>query len=190
MRRFVTICVALIALGLGLLGAGCGKNECLEDQHCGLDQSCVDGECVDVVFGCASSTDCPMEKFCDHGSGVCQDGCEYDNDCYPYHRCDDSGQCVAGGCRSTVLDCAMGEFCNPLTGECFEAVGDYCRECEHEDDCGAGNMCLSIGYSQTYCGVDCAMGQECPRGYECGRVQDVAGNILGYQCITACWLLE
>ena len=180
-----TLCVALLLAG-GILG-GCAK-ECEENLHCGIDEICSAGDCA--PRGCGSSDDCPMETYCEDETGECNVGCQSDRDCFPYHRCDEAGLCINAGCRSTTLDCEMGEFCNPLTGECFTATGDYCKPCEHEDDCGTGNMCISIGGSGTYCGVDCALGQECPRGYECGAVQDVSGNILGYQCFTACWLLE
>jgi len=188
MRTTPVLLFAVLAVALaGTLLAGCAS-ECEENLHCAVEEVCTSGSCE--PRGCAASTDCPMETFCSDETGICEAGCQSDRDCYPYHRCNDDGICANAGCRSTELDCALGEFCDTLTGECFEATGAYCRPCEHEDDCGAGNMCLNIGYTQTYCGVDCALGQECPRGYECGRVQDAGGNILGYQCITACWLLE
>ncbi len=183
---------AVAALGLALaaaLTAGGCKPECEQNLHCAVGEICDDGRCV--ARDCADSSECPIESYCSDDSGACTEGCQSDRDCYPYQTCDDEGACVGAGCRSTVLDCSMGEFCDPITGECFEATGAYCRECDDENDCGTGNMCLSIGSptGQTYCGVDCSSGQECPRGYSCGAVQDISGNIVGYQCITACWLL-
>ncbi len=181
------VLLTLAALAL-LAMTGC-KDECEENLHCDIDQVCQGGECV--ARSCASSSNCPLEQFCSDDSGACELGCLSDRDCYPGDLCDDDGRCVDPGCRNTVLDCEMGQFCNAITGECYDATGAYCRECEHEEDCGAGNLCLSIGgYPQTYCGVDCSGGQECPRGYTCGAVQDPTGNIVGYQCITACWQLE
>lgn len=183
---------ALLSLALAVLGlalAGC-KNECEENLHCDIDQICSpDGDCI--ARACAASTSCPMQQFCNDDTGVCETGCTSDRDCYPGDQCHEDGHCVDPGCRSTALDCQMGQFCNPLTGECFDATGAYCKECDGDEECGAGNICLLIGgYPQTYCGVDCSGGQECPRGYTCGAVQDPTGNIVGYQCITACWLLE
>ena len=179
--------VAVVVMGLAL--AAC-KDECEQSLHCEPGEVCSDGACVPRT--CGASADCPLETFCDDEQGICQGGCQSDRDCYPYHRCDEDNQCISHGCRSTVLDCSMGEYCDPVTGECFMATGSYCKECEREEDCGTGNMCLRIGdpSGQTYCGVDCSTGQECPRGYSCGRVVDPAGNTVGYQCVSACWLLE
>jgi hypothetical protein len=189
-RRITTL--ALTVLGLvGLALAGCA-DECEENLHCELGQVCSAGQCEDAT--CVTSDQCAMETFCAQESGVCEPGCQTDRDCYPYNSCNQDNQCVNAGCRSTVLDCAFGEFCNTLTGECFDASGAYCRECEGYDDeeeCGAGNLCVTIGgYPQPYCGVDCSLGQECPRGYDCGAVQDPSGNIRGYVCITTCWTLD
>ena len=130
-----------------------------------------------------------MEQFCSVEQGTCQAGCETDRDCFSYHRCEE-GSCVNHGCRSTVLDCAMGEFCNNLTGECYPAAGPYCRECNGDEDCGGGaNRCVRIGGVGLYCGVDCSAGQECPRGYNCSSVVDAVGNPVAFQCVTACWEL-
>ena len=177
-RRITTL--ALTVLGLvGLALAGCA-DECEENLHCELGQVCSAGQCEDAT--CVTSDQCAMETFCAQESGVCEPGCQTDRDCYPYNSCNQDNQCVNAGCRSTVLDCAFGEFCNTLTGECFDASGAYCRECEGYDDeeeCGAGNLCVTIGgYPQPYCGDDC------------GAVQDPSGNIRGYVCITTCWTLD
>ncbi len=183
----LTAAVALLGLPL-LAGMGGCKAECEENLHCDVGEICNKGQCE--AADCYDSSDCEMESYCSDDSGSCEAGCQSDRDCYPYHSCNAQDQCVNMGCRSTTLDCAMGEFCDLVTGECHEATGAYCRECDDETDCGTGNMCLNIGYTQTYCGVDCSMGQECPRGYSCGAVIDIADNVVGYQCITACYLLE
>jgi hypothetical protein len=53
--------------------------------------------------------------------------------------------------------------------------GPYCQQCAIEpgtpDHCGAGpNFCLldrKVTYYNTYCGVDCSHGEECPWGFYC-----------------------
>jgi hypothetical protein len=169
----------------------CAAVECEISANCPQGKVCSEaGLCIEV--GCSSSLDCNMEEWCSDESGLCTSGCLHDRDCFPTENCDAANRtCVRPGCRNTQLDCEFGEFCNNLTGECYDAGGFYCETCESTKDCGSGNnVCLRMGgSSQTYCGVDCASGQLCPRGYECARVRSLGDVTVGFQCVAACWEL-
>ena len=182
-----TLAALLVPLGLG----GCTQAECEISANCPEGKVCsAEGRCTEVA--CSSSLDCNIEEFCDADSGKCESGCLNDRDCLPTDTCEGSSRtCVNPGCRNTQLDCEFGEFCNNLTGECYDAGGFYCSLCESSEQCGSGNnVCLRMGgSSQTYCGVDCASGQECPRGYECARVRSLGDVTVGFQCVAACWEL-
>lgn len=174
---------------VSLLAWGCKSKECEQNLNCASSEVCMEGQCV--ARTCMDSSTCPMEHFCNADSGTCTAGCEYDRDCYPYHRCDTSGQCVENGCRDTELDCALGQYCNTLTGECYDAGGAYCHTCKVDSDCGGTNYCLDIGSpdGSRYCLVDCSLGQECPRGYSCVSIIDSGQNVVGEGCYARCWEL-
>jgi len=181
-RALVPLLCALAALAT----SGC-KAECEQNLNCPADQVCTDGKCAARL--CLDSSTCPMETFCSDEDGTCKGGCQGDRDCYPYHRCDEDGRCVENGCRNTSLDCGLGQFCNELTGECFDAGGAYCHTCEVDSDCGGSSFCLDIGApgGQRYCLVDCSMGQECPRGYPCVDIVNGGGAVVGMGCYARCW---
>jgi hypothetical protein len=183
-RAWLLLCSVLILLG-------CTQKECETSENCPNGEVCnTEGQCI--VVACTSSLDCNMEEFCSADTGQCTTGCQNDRDCLPTDVCDpESSRCVATGCRATALDCDVGEFCNALTGQCVNAGGNYCKGCESDLDCGsANNFCIRIGsgFDQTYCGVDCSGGQECPRGYECLRVRTVGDVTVAYQCVAPCWM--
>ena len=116
-------------------------------------------------------------------------GCTTDQDCYPGDRCDgETEQCVAQPCVDTQVDCGYREFCNTVSGECYDAGNLYCKPCDRDNeelDCGKDNLCFA-----GYCGVDCSEGKECPGGFDCYPFNDDSGNIVTWQCITYCWLYE
>ena len=152
--------------------------------------ACLGGTCESVE--CWESMDCPLGSVC-AGNWACQAGCQNDGDCPAEETCED-GTCVKASCRSTLLDCDFGEFCNAVSGECYQSGGYYCSECETKFDCNGGvdgpNWCLNMSGSEPYyCGVDCWAGQECPAGYSCSRIR-TAGNVtVGYVCTAPCWEL-
>lgn len=189
LRALLCAVVALMAM-VSLVG--CDRTECETSENCPDGKACsVDGQCIDVA--CTSSLDCNIGEYCSAESGSCTAGCLNDRDCLPSLSCDtEAKQCVEKGCRSTALDCDFGEFCNTLTGQCTDAGSYYCKPCESDLDCGSSNnFCLRLnsGLDQTYCGVDCSSGQECPRGFECLRIRAAGDVTLGYQCVAACWLV-
>ena len=179
----------MTALVLLLMACGGEEPECSEEIACGFGEVCVEGTCRGKT--CATSAQCDMESTCTDGK--CVAGCAEDADCYPGDFCDlEVGSCTAAACRDSHLDCDFSEFCNFATGECYEAAGYYCGACVDDDDCGGnGNLCLNLGYTGGYfCGVTCENNADCPAGYTCSGVQDRTGNLIGYQCITYCWLYD
>ena len=170
-------------------GASCGPTaeiECTETEPCpNITEQCVSGQCIDV--GCSTSSQCPIESYCDGGS--CYRGCREDFDCYPGSHCDieadPAGTCVENACTDTRVDCGFREFCNLATGDCYDAGEQYCKKCDDDSDCGDGNLCLNQS-----CGVDCSGGNECPAGFECYPFGDGSGEIVAYQCFTYCWLFD
>lgn len=174
-------------MNLLLLLAACSGNdpvECSEDKACPLGSVCVDGTCAEQ--SCATSAQCGIEQYC-APDRTCQPGCAEDTDCLYGDRCDtQAGTCVAAECSNTNVDCGFKEFCSPA-GECYEATGYYCRDCEEDADCGGGgNLCYG-----GYCAVDCTTREDCPSGFDCiGFADSLTGNIIGYGCYAACWLFD
>jgi len=187
------ICAGAVSLLFGLLATqSCsqGGTPCSNNLECDSNEVCRSGFCR--ARSCLSSTECDIQHFCDDESGVCVSGCQLDRDCLPDEFCDE-GACALAGCQDTNLDCSIGQFCNGITGTCFDAGGYYCQSCtgSGDNECGGPqNYCVTIGGAGPYCGVDCSQGQACPRGFDCLPISDGAGNIIARNCITPCWLLE
>ena len=190
MQRVLAAATGLVLL---VFGVACPKKECETSDNCPVGTVCTEtGVCQ--VLTCSSSNDCPVETWCDLDKGDCVTGCLSDSDCLPSETCDvEQRECRAVGCRNTRLDCSFGQFCNAVSGQCFDAGGSYCAACERNEDCGVAgnNLCLRFGGQlDSYCGVDCRAGQECPSGYSCVRVTTTGATTLSYQCIAACWELD
>lgn len=192
--------LGLVLIGLHLLGAcasapgGSGPNlsvECIEQSECATDvdslRACVDGKCQDVA--CLSTTHCPLGQVCDlaEQSYTCVEGCQSNFDCQPGEGCDE-GTCVDYGCRSTVLDCPLGEFCNEKTGDCEAAAQPFCDSCDVMENvwddrgtvtdcddligshptCGEGSMCWdTAGTGDARCYMPCTYRSDCPAGFQC-----------------------
>lgn len=168
---------------------GCGRTnavECSESEPCGFGEVCVEGTCTSS--SCTTSAQCSMEQFCDEGS--CITGCANDGDCYPGDYCDkEAVTCTAAYCTDSHIDCDFKEYCNTSTGDCTEASGLYCRECEVDSDCGGnGNVCMNWGLQRDFCGVSCESESDCPSGFTCIDWQDSNDEFLTRQCATYCWL--
>ena len=167
---------------------GCDKKvvgECSEDIPCEGFASCVDGECI--LRKCSTNADCGMEAHCN--GGECAVGCKVDSDCYPGDACGAEGQCQTARCRETSVDCEFGQYCDPSTGDCYNATGLLCSQCGDNGDCGGnGNICINWGSNGSYCGIECSYDADCPAGYMCLGLRDEFGNIFSTQCTTYCWL--
>ena len=88
--------------------------------------------------------------------------------------CDTSELACGASC------CRYGELCR--TGECVQDVrGPYCRACTPPSGANPNpcddptSRCLDTP-PNSYCGVDCALGQVCPHGYECRDISIATGG--------------
>ena len=169
-----------------LLGCRQEVAECSENVPCGFGETCQEGTCVSQ--SCATSSQCPMENYCD--KGACVTGCQGDEDCYPGNSCDlGTNSCQTAHCTDSQIDCDFKEICNVVTGECVEASGIYCRECELNSECGgSGNVCMHWGLERSFCGVTCESESDCPSGFTCIDWNDTETGQLVRQCATYCWL--
>ena len=169
-----------------LMGCKTEAPECSETIPCGFGETCQAGTCVSQ--SCANSTQCEMESFCDKGQ--CIDGCQTEMDCYPGDVCNlDSQTCESAHCTDSHIDCDFKEFCNVTTGDCVEASGIYCKECEINSDCGGnGNVCMHWGLQRDFCGVSCEADSDCPSGFTCTDWNDSETGQVVRQCATYCWL--
>jgi hypothetical protein len=136
------------------------KAECSAEEPCGFAEECIAGQCVSRT--CATSDQCGIEEYCSNDN-TCVSGCEADTDCMFGDICNaTTATCETGECADTHLDCGFGEFCS-VKGDCYDAGGYFCQDCEDDGDCGGnGNICF---YGN--CGVACDDDRDCPGGYSC-----------------------
>ena len=159
------------------------KDECNAETPCPFGEECIEGQCVAQT--CATSSQCAIEQFCGDDN-LCAAGCKEHTDCRFGDLCDEAtATCVQAECTDSKLDCGFGEFCS-MTGDCYDAGGYFCQDCEDDPDCGGnGNRCL-----WGYCGVQCDSDRDCPGGYDCLALSDGTGNIIDHQCYATCYLME
>ncbi len=116
----------------------------------------------------------------------------------PGNACESNEECNSGFCiltpdgRQCTLECLdecpFGWECvlhqPSLPDEvyiCAPSSMTLCRPCGHNDDClvnGAdtGDHCVSYGGAGFFCGAACDGDGDCPPGYACQEVTDVAGG--------------
>ncbi|GDX82168.1 hypothetical protein LBMAG42_39790 [Deltaproteobacteria bacterium] len=152
--------------------------ECAEDDPCEFGQECISGRCVAKT--CATSDQCGIEEYCS-ADNTCTVGCQADTDCMYGDQCNvETNTCELAQCTDTHLDCGFNEFCS-IQGDCYEAGGYFCRDCEDEGDCGGnGNKCFN-----GYCGVVCQTDSDCPGGFAC--IQPYEDTFV---CYATCYLYE
>ncbi len=167
MGRFPSMLAALVvAVGLSACGDGVKAGECTSNADCEGIAVCTDeGTCDEVE--CLTSNDCDIFQYCD-GENDCQDGCDEDADCLAGFSCDtDTHECEEYGCRSTQLDCEYGQYCDQVTGTCYDDDRDLCSTCDIFSGGGcAGGDCYVSSVSEQTCdidfnGADCGVGQDC-----------------------------
>ncbi len=174
MRIFLILPVLVIAC------APRTKSECSEKTPCDFGAVCVENLCV--VQSCSTSDQCGIEQYCS-ADRTCAEGCELDTDCKFGDTCDpNSHACAPQTCTDGRLDCGFGEFCSP-SGECYEAGGYFCQECNDVGDCGGnGNLCYG-----GFCAPTCVDATDCPNGFQCYPFTD-NGVVVSHQCYTDCSL--
>lgn len=150
MARTPIFRTALLCLSfLLMVASGCARPQsasCIDNTDCdstdGGVQACLGGECRDVQ--CLRSSDCPIANYCSD-SYSCELGCQEDADCRSGEACNtETNVCEPHGCRSTVLDCYPGQFCEE--GSCVDAVGAYCETCT-----GLGSLCRGSDGAECNC---------------------------------------
>lgn len=187
----LSLCLTACATREREVGATChDASDCTVEA--GLLAACIERECKSVA--CFSSSDCTLGNWCSTEDQTydCVEGCQSNLDCPAGENCSDDQQCVAYGCRSTALDCEVGEVCNAGSGQCEAVGGLHCAACEQtewlwddqgtldfcddewlgHDGCGGvGQLCIGFeGVTGTFCSVGCEDALDCPRGYSCRDV--------------------
>ncbi len=173
------------AISLLLMLASCGRNEeeCVDFGDCDDLEICDLGTCVSVE--CVLSQDCGIDEYCDQTGFTCEAGCESNEDCIAGENCsEDTHECSPYGCRSTALDCAVGQECDLVTGTCYDSPS--CEPCTGADsmECGAG-ACVDFDLENVggdHCLMPCLVvgdPEECPRGLECRDLSGV-GDLYCY----------
>jgi len=120
-----------------LLACGGGAQQCLYTSDCDDGFVCDEtGACI--VAECSGNSDCGVGTYC-NADNVCTAGCSEDLDCDAGTTCNvESHQCVEYGCRTTELDCALGQYCETSTGECKDDDRGHCNICDVD---GGANQC-------------------------------------------------
>ena len=190
----------LIAL-LTLILTSCVENPSGEKLASGLScensAECPDGElCLErscQAVGCVTSLDCDLEQYCSDNF-ECESGCNNDEDCYAGDACDTTqGVCETYGCRDTVLDCEVGQYCNPTTLECYEDTRGHCMNLCTWDDLSfppSDGLCVNYSGGSGTCQAN-AFGQQsgCTGGAVCypddpGSIEFTLGQMVPGSCIT------
>ncbi len=164
--------------------------ECIDAGDCTAGTACIEDTCQQV--DCLSSSECELGQFCD-ADFACRAGCMTEHDCASGQTCDEEAlECVDSACRTSDLDCSLGERCNPLTGTCV-AGGEVCRDCSTDATaCGASAICVTFEGSEaeSYCYDYCDTDQQCPAGFSCSQFELVGGGTLGLCYAECAWLVD
>lgn len=173
-RRFFLVGVTLSALFASSCNPGPATPACVDNGDCGEGEACLLETCTPV--DCLSSSDCRIREYCDDETYVCRAGCSSDTDCIAGEACDlASNTCESYGCRDTELDCAIGEHCSAVTGECTRDPKGHCDRCspdpwgfDVQGTCRDNEaFCLTFDGFDFFCLMQCVDAPDCPRGYEC-----------------------
>jgi len=109
---------------------------------------------------------------------VCQPECIVDDDCGDgLPVCNDDGQCIAGCDDATAAlyvecDASLGDFCDAVTGFCFEGCIDE-LDCDEGEACDANShTCVETGCTEN---DDCDVDQAC--NTETGDCYDLCTDV-------------
>ena len=152
-------CVPVCSDGAECGDDGCGGNcgtcdevlfclestcvECLGDDDCAIDHSCLENTCVPL--GCPT-VPCDNGLLCLEDTGECV-ACLAAADCPPFNACSDH-VCVPPPTCESSKDCPDNTVCDKTLGYCFECVTD--------DDCPEDHRCIETKLCELilYCGSD------------------------------------
>ncbi len=140
---------------------------CRNDDDCTTDEEPVcDLDGGSVCVECVEDGDCGDAALptCDTDDNVCFAGCETNEDCERFADtpvCDaGAGECVE--CLSRT-DCD-GDVCERATNSCVDGrvAGEVgvCGECEYDDDCEVGQLCVEQVFDNTVVGNFCTWTKE------------------------------
>ena len=163
LRSFRLVLVALLAFAVSCSQPStkaCSSNaDCDEGAICNDDEQCEDVDCV-------TSADCDIFEYCSDDY-ECEEGCSEDSDCIAGETCNtETNECEPYGCRNTQLDCAYGQYCDQVTGTCYDDDRPHCGECDiyTGSGCSGGQCLVSRTANQcntAYNGTDCPTGMDC-----------------------------
>ena len=125
--------------------------------------------------------------ICPGGFGC---GCVSNGEC-------DEGQCIETPngkmCTKTCVDTCPDQYSCVLSGSgpdtisiCVYAQGNLCNPCNKNSECQitghSDARCIDQGDAGAFCGIGCVNDGNCPDGYGCEEVTDVAGGT-AKQCV-------
>ena len=133
---------------------------CVSDSQCEEGESCalLLGECVNLdLLGRCEEVSCPGQ-MCDPITGLCFLGepCRDDDECPDDMICNVMGLCAH--CWDSN-DCAEGEFCEFVSGECR-------TECEVNADCPSDEQCAQLA-GVCVPAFGCITSDDCPDPLAC-----------------------
>ena len=201
-RLRMRACVLTVLLLLAGVPPGCGgTGSTVEQDYVGAEDSMPEtttelpveppADVFDDAGGGEELVFQPVETW-DFGSEMPEPWGDWNKPCAGNANCD-SGFCLAlsedeSVCTVTcVEECPSDWHCKGVetppdwTFICIPPSGNLCQECETDADClYKGDLCLEVGATGTYCGVDCSEGQLCPEHYSCVNLEPM--GLTGSQC--------
>lgn len=153
----------LLLLSCTFFASNPPNQQCENHAQCPSGRSCLNNRCRQV--DCLSSFDCPLREVCNPDS-LCVSGCNQDSDCFPGETCSQA-QCVPYECRTSQLDCQIGERC--IDQKCIEVEPSPCDPCTYTDwEQGIGDQreCVIVSYNRTI-PCDWRLDEGCPDTMSC-----------------------
>ncbi len=167
-------------------GTTSSQPDCVDNGQCNDGEGCRDGVCVTAE--CLASTECGLGEYCSPAEFSCKTGCMTDSDCFAGEECHiENRTCVSYGCRSTELDCSVGEICDlnessSTYGECTQDTRKHCKTCEIDrNNCPTGMECFI-----SELGDSCWTDADCPANYTCDMMADFNFYCHRDRCLASC----
>ncbi len=156
-----------------------------EDTDSGIDTGSSDTTSGDIAQDISEDTGLPSN--CPGAAGC---------PCASVDQCD-SGFCIQtpsgmkcaavcnGPCPDSTYKCVTAPT-NDSINICVPRYGNVCNPCTKNEECistgNGGAHCVAFGNAGSFCGLQCALPDDCPSGYDCSDVPDVTGQTVK-QCV-------